>query len=245
VGRGSTGRGIRNLAKVANSIGFSTGSDGIYSSGTLDNCHGSTSGGYGGYIEGGTAKNCTFSSSSSFGAGVINATTLMECSFFSSASYGLYAQAAIIALNCSAYSTASHAMFVFNAASRLENCTGYSTANNGMRIEGTTDLFNCTAHSTAAAALHTSYRVQGCSIICEWNNASGHGITGDTTAYTEVFNNYIRVTHASANCLHYGSAITVYHGINSFKGATTSVNANITQGQAANVMDAYGNIKIG
>lgn len=244
VGNGTTSRGIRNLAKCVNSIGISTGSDGIYSSGTLIGCHGTSSANYGIYFEGGLALNCQGVSSAGFGAAVISDMILQGCQFYSSASYGLYAQALIYADNCSGYSTASHGMFVFNATSVLKNCSAYSTANNGMRLGNGVELHNSTVQSKVAAALHTAGKVYNSSIKCEWSNASGHGITGDTTQYTDVFNSNIIVIHASANCLHYGSAINVYYGNNSFGGATTDVNANITQAQT-NTLDTYGNLKIG
>ncbi len=135
---------------------------------------------------------------------------------------------------------------MFNASSILNSCVGYSTANNGIRLgQSTSAAYNCSAFSTAAAAFHLASKAYNCTAFSSWNNAGGHAITGDSTAYTEVFDCHLETTHASANCLHYGSGITVYFGLNSFKGATTSVHANITQGQVANVVDAYGNIKIG
>jgi len=245
---GSTQSGLRIVgSRALNCIGISSGSNGIdINTGQMENCHGISigGGGYGIFAQGGSLLGCTFFSSSSFGAGCISGTTeFYGCTFRSTASAGLYAQAAVIVDNCVGYSTASHGLWAFNAVSIIKNSTGYSTANNGIRAGATVTLHNCTAHSTAAAALHTEGRVYGSNALSTWNNAAGHAITGATTPYTEVFNCHLEVTNAAANCLHYGSAINVKFGANIYKGATTPVNANITQTQA-NAPDTYGNILI-
>ena len=54
----------------------------------------------------------------------------------------------------------------------------------------------------------------------------------------------LEVTNASANCLHWGSPMSCYYGANTFKGATTPVNANVSQSQV-NTQDNQGNILIG
>lgn len=248
-GTGTTGNGLLIVgSRNVNCIGISSGTHGIATSGgSMENCQGISTGGggYGLFAQGGSISNSSFFSSASFGAGCVSSTTeFFNCVFRSSASAGLYAQSAVMLDNCSGYSTASYGLWAFNATSIIKNSTGYSTANNGIRAGSAVELHNCTAQSTSAAALHTANKVYSCNIMSTWNNAAGHAITGDSTAYSEVFNCYLQVTNASANCLHYGSAINVKFGANVYKGATTPVNANITQTQA-NAPDTYGNILIG
>lgn len=245
VGRGTTSRGIRNLAKCIKCTGISTGSDGIYSSGTLVDCYGFSSGAYGGYFEGGSVFNSSFHSSFGFGVGVISGATNFEnCTFFSSAGAGFYAQAAVYLLNCTGYSTSSHGLWVFNAESYIENCVGFSSVNNGIRSGSLVTLKNCSAQSLGAAAIHTQGKVYKSTAFSNWNNASGHAITGDTTSFSEIFGCYLETLNASANCLYYGSAINVKFAQNIYKGSTTPINANITQTQT-NTPDSFGNIKIG
>jgi hypothetical protein len=244
IGRGTTSRGLRNLATIINGIGISTSSDGIYSSGQMVNCNGYSSGGYGAYIEGGSCRNCSFYSSSSFGLGDFATTYFLNCSAYSSASAAWFSQSSSSYDNCSAYSTASYG-FYMTSGGNLKNCNGTSTANNGIRaINSGVKILGGVYQSTAAASVYTYGKIYGAVIICTWNNASGHCVTGASTSYSEVFNCTLEVTNASANCLHYGSAINVKFGANVFKGASTSVNANITQTQA-NAPDTYGNIVIG
>lgn len=243
----TNGDAIRASAVVLNCVGVSSGGFGINGAtgAIVKNSSFRSSSSYGGNIQGGTYINCGFNSSADFGAGAISSTSYFNnCSFFSSASAGLYAQAAVHLHDCTGYSTAGIGLWCFNATSYLHNCVGYSTANNGIKAGSAVYLYNCSAYSSAAAALHTANKVYNSVALSTWNNAGGHAVTGDTTSYTQIFGCTLETTHASANCLHYGSAINVFFGQNIYNGATTPVNANISQSQA-NAPDAYGNIKIG
>lgn len=251
--RGITGHstnqyGFRNSAVVNHCVGFGSSTAHGFATATgsiSNNCSGYSTGNYGGHISGGNMNNCSFYSSANFGGAILSDATANNCTFYSTAAAGLYSQALCYLNNCVGYSTSSYGLWVFNANSELNGCVGHSTANNGIRLgQATSRAYGCTAISTAAAAFHLASKAYNCTAHSLWNNAGGHAITGDTTAYTEVFNCCLETTHASANCLHYGSAINVKYGMNVFKGSTTDVNANITQTQA-NAPDTYGNIKIG
>jgi hypothetical protein len=85
--------------------------------------------------------------------------------------------------------------------------------------------------------------VYGCTAVSTWNNANGHAITGGTVAYKDIFNCVLEVTNASANCLHWGSPISCNYGVNTFKGATIPVNANVSQA-LVNTQDNQGNILV-
>jgi hypothetical protein len=142
--------------------------------------------------------------------------------------------------NCSIYSTANYAI-AGSGTDSYYNCSIYSGANTA--AYGSTKLYNCTLTSTANVVIYNNAGiVQNCSIECTWNNSGGHGFRTDVTT-VPVKDCSIKVTNSSANCLYASSAISVKYAQNSFEGATTPVNANITQGMV-NIEDAQGNITI-
>jgi hypothetical protein len=219
-------------------------SDGIsISGGELFNSKGLSNGRYGILLDGGVVSNCYAKSTVNAGA-LLQGGVVSNCTFFSSAGDGMwiYSGSPIIK-NCLGYSTASRGISIDTTA-RVSDCVGYSTVNNGIAVNIDLPIYSCTAESAAASALFSRGKLYNCIAKSYWNNAAGHAITGNSTGFSEVFNCTLEVTNASANCLHYGSAINVKFGANVFKGATTSVNANITQTQA-NAPDTYGNIVIG
>ena len=123
------------------------------------------------------------------------------------------------------YSTVSSAVVMFNSStvhnSTLRTLSGATTVN----------TVNITTYGS----------LKNCTIINDWNNASGHGVPANSVL--TVINCVIKVTNASANCLSAGSAITMKYANNVFEGSTTAVNANITQG-ITNTQDNQGNILI-
>ena len=190
-----------------------------------------------------TAKlfNCTGRSSAGSGISLSGAGGYMQnCNGYSTSTYGIISAGSSV--NCSGYSSASYG---FRGTADIQSCHGYSTANSGMNIESATSkAYNCTAISTSAFAVLCKGSMYNCSAKSEWNNAGGHAVSGNSTPFSQIFNCHLEVTNASANCLNYGGPISVYFGANVYKGATTAINANITQAQT-NVPDLYGNIKIG
>jgi hypothetical protein len=85
-------------------------------------------------------------------------------------------------------------------------------------------------------------RFIGCSFTSNWNNSSGHAVRIQT-ANQEFHDCSFIVTNSSANCINGASAYTVKYSKSTFIGATTSVNANITQG-ITNTSDNQGNLTI-
>jgi len=159
--------------------------------------------------------------------------------------------------NCSARSAGNHAIFL-GGAGIVQNCTAYSTAGDGIRGGVNAKYYNCTSESTVSYALWgdiikgctgishlsittTATTYDNCTIENRWNNAGGHGIAVFNGC--DINNTVIKVTSTSANCLYSGSAATVKYANNAFKGATTAVNANVTQG-VVNSHDSQGNILI-
>lgn len=96
--------------------------------------------------------------------------------------------------------------------------------------------------SSAAAIDISSVYIMDSSVVCTWDNASGHGVkmSGTTGA---ICNCAIEVGNSSANCINSAAASTLKYSNNSFKGSTTAVNANVTQG-ISNSPDSKGNILI-
>lgn len=235
------GRAISSLGRVHNCTVYSGGDSGIVTnlaSAITHSCTAISDGGIGIFANAGSNINCSAYSTANYGIFGGNNT---NCTGYSSSSYGIYSSG--INIGCSGYSSASYGFY--HAGSGLQNCHGYSSANVGLYIAGSSAIVkNSSGVSTAAAAVHCRGSMFNCVAECLWNNVSGHGITGNTDQMDEIFNCTVSVTNASANCLHYGSAINVYYGNNTFKGATTSVNANISQAQT-NTPDTYGNIVVG
>ena len=142
--------------------------------------------------------------------------------------------------NCSIYSTANYAILGTGADSYY-NCSIYSGANTA--AYGSTKLYNCTLTSTSNVVIYNNAGlVQNCSIECTWNNSSGHGFRTDVTT-VPVKDCTIKIVNSSANCLFASVVISVKYANNVFEGATTPVNANITQG-VTNTHDNQGNILI-
>lgn len=150
------------------------------------------------------------------------------------------------AFNCTAQTTTG---ICFNGSGLIIfNCTGQSTTGYVIRpFFNMSKYYNCSLYSSGSiVAFDSDYGASfyNCSIISDYNNASGHAISiGPSSGNPQFINNYIQVGNASANCLKGSSAITAKYTNNNFSGATTSVNANVTQG-TSNSEDSQGNITI-
>ena len=206
----------------------------------------------------GAAINCAFRSDGSQ-AVFASATTarLIKCAGYSTAGYGIYVNGGYL-FNCVGYSTSNSGIYTLDTATVVENCAGYSTGVCGIQGTGDfinsigestanagifgTSIINCTAKSSAAKATWLGGKMYNSTSICSWNNASGHAIELQTNN-TEIVECVLQVTNATSNAIYAGSALTCKYAINAFKGATTSVNANVTQG-IVNVSDTKGNIVI-
>jgi hypothetical protein len=202
----------------------------------------------------GKMYNCVTSAAGTYG--VINAGEMHECSTYgasqnvSSTGYsyicisigvdrGFSGQSGVY--NCFGGATGAGGS-AFVSCAEIVNCTGKSigvacdAANGGSMI-------NSTFISTGAAAIDGAgyaMSVRNCIAKSTYNNANGHAIkiTGTST----ITGCNLWVTHASANALYAASAYNVSYSQNSWTGATTPVNANITQTNA-NTVDSQGNIK--
>jgi hypothetical protein len=81
-------------------------------------------------------------------------------------------------------------------------------------------------------------------VECYWSNAGGHAVIASSAgANLEVVQCFLRTLNTSANAINSTVAKTVNYSQNAYKGMTTPINANITQG-ITNTEDNQGNILI-
>ena len=187
---------------------------------------------------------------------------IRNCSGISSTGGAFVGQSGASAYDCFAFSNTSTA---FNGLI-CYNCTGQTTTGNA--FYGVTG-YNCTGRSTTGYTVfsfpgmskfyNSSFYSSGnitvysnnygasfynCSIITDYNNAAGHAISiGPSSGNPAFVNNYIQVANASANCIVGSNAFSAAITGNAYKGATTPVNANVTQ-TIINTKDNQGNILI-
>jgi len=220
-------RGVRG--KTGAYIGFRVGGSG----GDLFDCVGESLTLAGFSNEGtGTAYRCTGISVSGKGLGyIINSGTYVDC-------IGISANG--VAMSYCTFiggygkSSASH-------GSQGSNCTNVTLSGGGSGNGAIScTLEQCKISNTSANCVETadSYRTVNNTIICGYNNAAGHGISG---AFTNciISNNYIQVANIGANGVNVTSA---YITNNTIKGATLGINAGTTQ--LAVAQDANGNSTI-
>lgn len=141
-------------------------------------------------------------------------------------------------INCTGRSSSSLAGQGHTGGGTFYNCSFYSSSNYAFQGNGSL-AHNCSFESDGSTVIYNTY-LDNSFVYCKWNNAGGHAFYIDNSAYTSV-NNYLRVTNASANCLYSAIPITPKYSNNTYQGATTPVNANITQG-ITNTQDNQGNI---
>lgn len=214
----SSGIAYSGNAYVNNSEFISSNNIAIYNnSGTINNCIGTASANYGIQSIGGILNDCRGYSTSSNGI------------------YILYSNA----YNCFGYSTASYGIYFTNQPCRGYNCLGYSASNNGIRmyysgLNSDLQLYDSTAISSVATAFYWENFASNITCI----SGTTHAAEGTNNAV--ITNSTLVAGSAGANCLYKASAISQSYSHCTFKGATTPVNANITQ--TANLEDLYGNI---
>jgi hypothetical protein len=161
-------------------------------------------------------SNCSIYNFANFGH-FVNCQQFNNCLIFSASSFGSYTEAETFYKNCTIISSAN----IGAANGHHRNSAILSTA--GIGASGAGPYFNSSIQSS-------------------WNNSGGHGIR-IAANNTEIVECIIEVTNASANAINAASAFTSRYANNAFKGATTPVNANVTQG-VTNTHDNQGNILI-
>ena len=224
----------QTAAKILNVYARSTGTA-LYSlntsTGRYINCYGeSTGSGVG--IAGNNIINSTGISVSGFGISVENGGTCINSTGISTSSTGIIGQQIRNSIGLSTSGDAINGYYVVNC---------FAKSSSGRAIAGFANLgeyHGCVVESDSNNVTNTNLaKVYNSSCRTNWNNAAGHCLSRANV----VVNSYLQVANASANCIHYSSAISCQYANNTFKGATTPVNANVTQA-IVNTQDNQGNI---
>lgn len=242
------GGGITNSGIIKNCFGKGLNVHGISNYGTAYNCVGQDD-----YVLGfdnyGYAFNCVGRSTGAIGyrGGGIN----YNCSGYSNGGVGYFVNGGTQNYKCFGYSTASNGIAMINGV--IDGCTAISTvaaaistSNSGATISA---IKNCHAISYASVAISIANTTPN-NIVYKtlaesyWNNAAGHSINVSSSgANAEIIQCILRTVNASANAITSSGAKTVNYGQNVYKGMTTPINANVTQG-ITNTQDNQGNILI-
>jgi len=248
--KGLNGGGISVGAsgKIVKCIGYGVNVGGINNAGLAIDCT-AYDGGVSGFGNTGTAINCIGWSGGQYGFAVGGGSTSINCIGYSTVNAGFHVNGAVNVISCKGYSTANAGIVFINGIAY--DSIGFSAVSNGIIATNSgstiTELRSCKAISLASIAIFMNNLISGCKIYntevySKWNNAGGHGIkvSGNNA---EIVQCTIEVSNASANAINAVSALTTKYANNAFKGATTAINANITQGMI-NVHDLQGNILI-
>jgi len=231
--------------------------------GALQDCYVETTGsGYGITQLFPNATDCIGISASGRGFYIYEDGTLIRCYGKSTSGYGIFAETSgtnILLYNCLSLSSSGVALYLRGC--KVYNNIAVSSSNVAINCAfGNNQIFNTTARSSSSYAINgvagdiinnssaisdgsqsvLSVSMRNSSVINNWNNASGHSYS-TPSASSEIANNFMSVTNTSANCIYNASSVSVKYANNSFKGATTPVNANITQA-IVNTQDNQGNI---
>jgi hypothetical protein len=219
-----TGHGIYQLyPNATDCTGISGSGNGflLYENGTITRCFGKSSSSRG--IDGQTSGNNI---------------VMYNCIGISSSGLGINSQGCKL-YNCIAISSSSTALSCAFGANQIYNTSAKSASGAGLSGTATDIISNCSIISDGSQSVFTA-SVYNCSVINTWNNANGHAYTSPS-ASSNICNNFMSVTNTSANCIYNASAVSPKYANNAFKGATTPINANITQA-IVNTQDNQGNI---
>ena len=199
----------------------------------------------------GIAIDCSAYSTTGIAMTIQGGSTTLNCTAFSTASTGLLSNGNGTMQNCRGFSTAGVGIVMVNG--RIDGCIAYSATNNAIvttNSGGTiSQIVNSHAIAIAAAAISAANANAGSTIHktmveCYWSNAGGHAVVASSAgANLEVVQCFLKTLNTSANAINSTVAKTVNYSQNAYKGMTTPINANITQG-ITNTEDNQGNILI-
>jgi hypothetical protein len=238
---------VASSGRIVSCVGYGIGGGGIILNGTATDCQAYDSSVQGFLNSGGTAIDCTGQSAGANGF-TAGAGTSINCIGYSTGAYGFFSNGAVNIMSCKGYSTAAAGIAMVNGIAY--DSLGYSSVSHGLYASNAgaiSEFRSCTAIALAEMAVFINNTASGCKIynteiISKWNNVAGHGIKV-TGANAEIIGCNIEVANATANAINVASALTVKYANNAFKGSTTPVNANVTQG-IINTHDNQGNILV-
>jgi hypothetical protein len=241
---------------IGTSLGGITG-------GILINCYSEVTGSGNGITQlSPNSTDCTGISVSGRGFYVYEDGTLTRCFGKATSGYGIFCETSgsnIILYNCLSISSSGTALYMRGTKAYNNICISSSGVGISCNF-GNNQIFNTSIKSASSIGItgasgdilnNSSIIADGAQCVSQvstrnstlingWNNASGHAYISPS-ASSDICNNVMSVTNTSANCIYNASAVSPKYANNAFKGATTPVNANITQG-ISNTQDNQGNI---
>jgi hypothetical protein len=231
-------------ARLNNSIGYGTsGGYGIrcHNGGDVQNCTGYSDSGYGIYGLSGNQSNSVGISTS--GSGFYCAANAYNCVGRSISGIGLEITNATNAVGCVGISVSGIGISANN--SLLYSCSGISSSSRGFQITGTSKAYNITSKSTSSYSILSNaaiIEIHNSTIISEWNNAGGIGISSNSTTIPSIIlNSTFLLSNASAPYLFNNTAAqAVSTRGNTYRGGG-AYSVLITQA-IVTVEDSQGNI---
>ena len=230
-GYATTGTGIygsSNSGRLYQSYGESEDGVGIYAAEKAENCVGVSGESYGLQVAipstNGSVIDCIGISAGTGGgdAGIYNTSTsgiLQDCEGYGNAGPGIYTQLPVEIVNCTGNSKSGYGIYLRNANAKA---------------------INCHAHSVSSYAAYS--QDGGKFLDCSFYAQAQHGILIANSS-TDIIGCSIEVEDASKNCIYAASSYDIDLAANVYKGATTAVNANLTN-VCTNVPDEQGNIHV-
>lgn len=231
-------------ARLNNSIGYGTsGGYGIrcHSGGDIQNCTGVSDSGYGIYGLAGNQSNSVGISTS--GSGFLAAANAYNCVGRSISSVGLEVTNAINAVGCVGISVSGIGLTASTAF--IYNCTGISSSSRGAQLVSASKAYNLISKSSSSYSIlsnSSTVEIHNSTIISEWNNAGGIGISSNnTTIPTTILNSTFILSNAAAPYLFNNTAAqAVSTRGNTYRGGA-AYSVLITQA-IVTTEDAQGNI---
>jgi len=231
-------------AKLNNCIGYGTsGGFGIrcHNGGDIQNCTGVSDSGYGIFASGGNQSNSVGISTS--GVGFLGSSSSYNCIGRSISGVGFDISGAVSIVNCVGVSTSGVGLSA--SLSNIYNCTGISSSSRGMHLLNGTIAYSIISKSSSNYSIlanASSVQIYTSTIISEWNNAGGIGISSNTTTIPAIIlNSTFLLSNASAPYLFNNTtAQAVSTRGNTYKGGG-AYSALITQAIVA-TEDNQGNI---
>jgi hypothetical protein len=231
-------------AKLNNCIGYGTsGGTGIrcHNGGDIQNCTGVSDSGYGIVGLSGNQSNSVGISTS--GVGFSSNNNSFNCAGKSTSGVGFECTNSVNNNGCVGISVSGIGMSVLNG--QVYNCTGISSSSRGFQILGNSLAYSIISKSSSSYSVLSNnpiIQIHNSTIICEWNNAGGIGISSNnTTIPTTILNSTFLLSNASAPYLFNNTtAQAVSTRGNTYKGGG-AYSVLITQAIVA-VEDTQGNI---
>jgi hypothetical protein len=234
-------------ARLNNSIGYGTsGGYGIrcHNGGDIYNCTGVSDSGYGIYGVTGNHFNCIGISVS--GSGFLSGSVSSNCTGRSTSGVGFEMSGASNIVKCVGISTSG--VGITAGSSLLYNCTGISSSSRGVQMSSTASkAYNLISKSTSSYSVlanSAACEIHNSTIISEWNNAGGIGISSNNTTIPGIIlNTTFLLSNAGAPYLFNNTAAqAVSTRGNTYKGGG-AYSVLITQA-IVTIEDAQGNIFI-